>query len=69
MNKFKPEAAYFGPSDGKRRGMMFFWSRWAVTDCRGCRTAFCKSECRNRTRPRDDRRRFTQGYCQGGPKM
>lgn len=24
MNKFKPEAAYFGPSDGKRGGMMFF---------------------------------------------
>jgi hypothetical protein len=24
MNKLKPEAAYFGPSDGKRSGMMFF---------------------------------------------
>jgi len=24
MNKLKPEAAYFGPSDGKRGGMMFF---------------------------------------------
>jgi hypothetical protein len=24
MNKFKPEAAYFGPSDGKRGGMMVF---------------------------------------------
>jgi hypothetical protein len=24
MTKFKPEAAYFGPSDGKRSGMMFF---------------------------------------------
>ena len=24
MNKLKPEAAYFGPSDGKRCGMMFF---------------------------------------------
>lgn len=24
MNKLKPEAAYFGPSDGKRAGMMFF---------------------------------------------
>jgi hypothetical protein len=24
MNKFKPEAAYFAPSDGKRSGMMFF---------------------------------------------
>jgi hypothetical protein len=24
MKKFKPEAAYFGPSDGKRSGMMFF---------------------------------------------
>ena len=24
MHKFKPEAAYFGPSDGKRSGMMFF---------------------------------------------
>ncbi len=24
MSKFKPEAAYFGPSDGKRSGMMFF---------------------------------------------
>jgi hypothetical protein len=24
MSKFKPEAAYFGPSDGKRGGMMFF---------------------------------------------
>jgi len=24
MNKLKPEAAYFGPSDGKRSGMLFF---------------------------------------------
>ena len=24
MKKFKPEAAYFGPSDGKRSGMIFF---------------------------------------------
>ena len=24
MNKLKPEAAYFAPSDGKRGGMMFF---------------------------------------------
>jgi hypothetical protein len=24
MNKLKPEAAYFGPSDGRRSGMMFF---------------------------------------------
>src|SRR5664280_1924735 len=24
MNKLKPEAAYFGPSDGMRSGMMFF---------------------------------------------
>jgi hypothetical protein len=24
MSKFKPEAAYFGPSDGKRGGIMFF---------------------------------------------
>ena len=24
MNKLKPEAAYFGPSDGKRGGMIFF---------------------------------------------
>ena len=24
MNKLKPEAAYFGPSDGKRSGMIFF---------------------------------------------
>ena len=24
MNKLKPESAYFGPSDGKRGGMMFF---------------------------------------------
>jgi hypothetical protein len=24
IKKFKPEAAYFGPSDGKRSGMMFF---------------------------------------------
>jgi len=24
MAKIKPEAAYFGPSDGKRCGMMFF---------------------------------------------
>ena len=24
MNKFKPEAAYFGPTDGKRGGMIFF---------------------------------------------
>ena len=24
MSKFKPEAAYFGPSEGKRSGMMFF---------------------------------------------
>ena len=24
MNKLKPEAAYFGPADGKRGGMMFF---------------------------------------------
>ena len=24
INKLKPEAAYFGPSDGKRGGMMFF---------------------------------------------
>jgi len=24
MNKLKPEAAYFGPSDGKRSGMVFF---------------------------------------------
>jgi len=24
MKKFKPEAAYFGPSDGKRSGMMVF---------------------------------------------
>ena len=24
MNKPKPEAAYFAPSDGKRCGMMFF---------------------------------------------
>ena len=24
MKKVKPEAAYFGPSDGKRSGMMFF---------------------------------------------
>jgi hypothetical protein len=24
MNKFKPEAAYFTPMDGKRAGMMFF---------------------------------------------
>jgi hypothetical protein len=24
MGKLKPEAAYFGPSDGKRCGMMFF---------------------------------------------
>lgn len=24
MNKLKPEAAYFGPSDGKRCGMIFF---------------------------------------------
>src|SRR3974390_3356114 len=24
MNKLKPEAAYFGPHDGKRSGMMFF---------------------------------------------
>jgi len=24
MNKLKPEAAYFTPSDGKRGGMMFF---------------------------------------------
>ena len=24
MNKFKPEAAYFGPIDGKRGGMLFF---------------------------------------------
>jgi hypothetical protein len=24
MKKLKPEAAYFGPSDGKRSGMMFF---------------------------------------------
>jgi hypothetical protein len=23
MNKLKPEAAYFGPSDGKRSGMIF----------------------------------------------
>ena len=24
MNNLKPEAAYFGPSDGKRSGMIFF---------------------------------------------
>ena len=24
MTKLKPEAAYFGPSDGKRSGMIFF---------------------------------------------
>ncbi|MEA3027059.1 MAG: hypothetical protein QOF91_2344 [Alphaproteobacteria bacterium] len=24
MTKFKPEAAYFGPTDGKRGGMIFF---------------------------------------------
>ena len=24
MNKLKPEAAYFSPTDGKRGGMMFF---------------------------------------------
>jgi hypothetical protein len=24
MDKLKPEAAYFGPSDGKRSGMIFF---------------------------------------------
>jgi hypothetical protein len=24
LTKLKPEAAYFGPSDGKRGGMMFF---------------------------------------------
>ena len=24
MKKIKPEAAYFGPSDGKRSGMIFF---------------------------------------------
>ena len=24
MNRLKPEAAYFGPHDGKRSGMMFF---------------------------------------------
>jgi len=24
MTKLKPEAAYFGPSDGKRGGMLFF---------------------------------------------
>ena len=24
MTKFKPEAAYFGPTDGKRGGMVFF---------------------------------------------
>jgi hypothetical protein len=24
MTKFKPEAAYFGPADGKRSGVMFF---------------------------------------------
>jgi hypothetical protein len=24
MSKLKPEAAYFGPSNGKRGGMMFF---------------------------------------------
>ena len=24
MAKFKPEAAYFGPTDGKRGGMIFF---------------------------------------------
>jgi hypothetical protein len=24
MNKLKPEAAYFAPSEGKRSGMMFF---------------------------------------------
>ncbi len=24
MSKFKPEAAYFGPSGGKRSGMIFF---------------------------------------------
>jgi len=24
MSRLKPEAAYFGPSDGKRSGMMFF---------------------------------------------
>jgi hypothetical protein len=24
MDKLKPEAAYFGPSNGKRGGMMFF---------------------------------------------
>ncbi|HZL62214.1 MAG TPA: hypothetical protein VFC32_07930 [Pseudolabrys sp.] len=24
MNKLKPEAAYFAPTDGKRGGMMFF---------------------------------------------
>jgi hypothetical protein len=24
MSKLKPEAAYFGPSDGKRGGMLFF---------------------------------------------
>ena len=24
MNKLKPEAAYFGPLDGKRSGMVFF---------------------------------------------
>jgi len=24
MSKLKPEAAYFGPSNGKRAGMMFF---------------------------------------------
>jgi hypothetical protein len=24
MNKLKPEAAYFGPSGGKRSGMLFF---------------------------------------------
>jgi hypothetical protein len=24
MNKLKPEAAYFGPSNGKRSGMIFF---------------------------------------------
>ena len=47
-SKLKPEAAYFGPSHGKRSGMVFFDMIETSQIVEIAEPLFCKSPCRGR---------------------
>ena len=69
MGQLKPEAAYFGVSDGLRGGMIFFDMTEASQVVEIVEPFFSAFDAAVKVYPRHDRRRSTEGPCESNAKV